>query len=409
MKVFGNKIQIIILFLLVFPLIKGQVSNYYMDLHNLKMTGNYLGCLKYIKENYPITKDHQNLVMYHSFVGDYKVGLEIYFEENTELSKHVLKDVNRLDSLNLDNYKEIAKDSIFKTFAQSDALLINEAHHKNNHRIFLRDNMQELYNMGYKYLFVEALMSKELFEGRKFPLSNSLIYSEPIFGEMIRNALDIGFQVLSYDYMADEVEYSWQNREDAMAKNILKKLDLLPRAKFIIYGGYSHPATNTRDRRLGFQIKEKYKTVSIDQTIFSEEASSYYETNFYIKNTIDLSTIRFIKNDLSISEFDFSLIHPRTKYIDNKPDWYIKDKKKGNLNLLSIDCSNKSELLVQVYKSEEYKQFEGKSLPIYQFVEQISIYTNEIEYYYRNKENELLVIRDDAGVILFQSNIIDLI
>lgn len=400
-----SKLLIIrILFILFSPiLIKAQVEDYYMKVGSLQKNGNYLGLQNYIKEQYNITNDHDGLVMSQTYLGNHKKALELFLE-NKEYAEHGLKSVEKFNSIPSSKYIAVTLDSMFAKFKETDIILINEAHHKANHRVFLMDNLENLYNLGYRYLFIEALMEKQI-KNYTPPTYNMLTYTEPCFGNLARKAMEIGFQLFSYDEGWQDKEYSWQIREDAMANNILNTIKDLKPAKSIVYGGYSHIATNTKDERLGKQLSEKFNVISIDQTNHAEEFSAKYETKFYDSISAKINSSVFFQNNPNHSEFDYTLIHPRTKYINDKPIWYIKDKKKGYIKTTNIKNINTlSEILVQVYKKNDYDKEGDRSLPIYQFVEKNI--RKKIIFYFGNS-NDIIIIRDNKGKIIYKSKAIN--
>ena len=85
-------------------------------------------------------------------------------------------------------------------------IIINEAHHFPYHRIFMASLLQGLYDKGFRYYVAETLnFSDSSINDRKYPLLISGYYTaEPLFGNLVRNALKIGFKVFAYEARTKE-------------------------------------------------------------------------------------------------------------------------------------------------------------------------------------------------------------
>lgn len=395
-----------ILFLLFFLSLKifGQNEvDYYLKCSELINEGNYLGYLQYIENNPDKLVTPEFLGDAYSYVGNYPYALKIY--NNQHMIDELKNEKSKFDSKDFKNYTKKEKQDVFDEISKIDFLLVNEGHFRNYHRIFLRDHFQKLYQLGFRNLFVEGVVDFDTnLNERKYPLINTLTYPEPIYGELIREALLLGFKVYGYDVfeetpqIEDPIE-SWNFRENLQHKNILKNYD---GNKTIIYGGYSHTITNNNSSKhqfLGALLKKDYKVLSIDQTIFVEESTKEIEKDFYTKNASSDKPI-FFKNDNS-SSYDYTLIYPRTQIKDKKPNWLINNKKKGSINWKSI--KTQESILVQVFKTNEFEQNKELAIPIYQFVEKYN--GSYIPYYFNIKKHETLVIRDSKNKILLKKKL----
>lgn len=121
--------------------------------------------------------------------------------------------------------------------------MINEAHYIPKHRHFLKSMLPELSKLGYKYLALEAIAmlseggqyDKDI-EERGYPTIRFGFYTgEPEFGNLIREAVRLGFEIIGYD------QGSGEEREKTGEKNILNKLEALGNdGKTIILCGWDH-------------------------------------------------------------------------------------------------------------------------------------------------------------------------
>ncbi|MDM1377879.1 hypothetical protein [Myroides marinus] len=81
-----------------------------------------------------------------------------------------------------------------------------------------------MYENGYRYLGLEALIDIEI-NDRKFPTLESGFYTVELeFGNFIKQALDLGFIIFGYE-APQEANWdtdNWKNREIGQAQNIYR-------------------------------------------------------------------------------------------------------------------------------------------------------------------------------------------
>jgi hypothetical protein len=128
-----------------------------------------------------------------------------------------------------------AMEYILERAKNEEVLIINEAHHKPKHRFFTRSLLNSLYEQGYRYLGLETLSNRETADFelniRKYPLKYSGTYSnEPQFGNLIREALEIGYMLFPY-----EGEGNGKPREINQAKNIAAFMKTHTDGKYLIH------------------------------------------------------------------------------------------------------------------------------------------------------------------------------
>ena len=231
-----------------------------------------------------------------------------------------------------------AKEAIIRAAKTERILMINESHQNPKHRMFTKSLLRDMYANGYRYLALEALNQQKnippffqdsLFYQRGY-LLNSMAYgtyiSEPQMSNLIRHALDLGYEIISYDSFG-------KGREKNSAGILFKVFEEDKEAKMIIHCGWYHilEKPDPRGRTwLGNELKSStgINPLTIYQDILSErsysEESPFYEmmnfdsTLIFRKETGDFYN-GFADNDY----FDILVYHPRTKYIHNRPHWLI--------------------------------------------------------------------------------------
>jgi hypothetical protein len=162
--------------------------------------------------------------------------------------------------------------------AQSaQVVLVNEAHHDAHTRELTLSLLPSLHRLGYRYFAVEALVESGVsLQARGYPLSSSgtEYLREPIYGELVRTALALGYTVIAYDPAIND----GRQREAVQARTIVDRIFADdPRAKLLVHAGYAH--IDRAKGRLGNQTPMAAilaeltgaKLVSVDQTQFREQ------------------------------------------------------------------------------------------------------------------------------------------
>jgi hypothetical protein len=182
---------------------------------------------------------------------------------------------------------EDAADTIAKAIGDRRLVMINEAHHDAHTRVLTLSLLPKLRAMGFDYFAVEALSDKDPdLAKRGYPIvsSGSEYMHEPLYGEIIREALRLGFKLVPYDIDATDTE----SREKGQAENIYARVFAKdPAAKLFVHAGFAH--IDKGERRLGhvepmaMNLRELsgIEPFSIDQTQFleryTERSDAYHQ------------------------------------------------------------------------------------------------------------------------------------
>jgi len=210
------------------------------------------------------------------YIGNYK---HAFTEKWTDCLGNFPKEYT--DSLLKENFQLAeAKPVVINQAKQYDILCINEAHVHSEHRAFLYNLLDSLYDIGYRYLFLEALnpaidLSK-LNSKMNYPKINWGAYvRDPTFAAAINKAKMLGMKIFPYEPNEQETSLAYEQllvdfpeakkdtsgwymtpdgvkhtlamgeltfsaRDKAMADNIFQVLSRLPKGKTIVYGGGGH-------------------------------------------------------------------------------------------------------------------------------------------------------------------------
>lgn len=336
-----------------------------------------------------------------SFTGDYESALQYqkdtYNEEVDEVARRQI-------SKTIEGFKNIQHADARKFIAfvcrNYRVIMINEAHNKPLHRAFVLSLLDDLYKRGFRYLAMEMLNNFSDHElGKLTPLTGHYC-TEPVAGELIRTALDIGFKLVSYEDTA-AMQHNATQRDSIQAEHIYDVIRDDSSARILVLAGYGHIAEKSLSADYipmgtAFKRISGIDPLTIDQTNMTEESDFAYGKAFYDayvqKFSLTAPSIALINdepvNPTNNSLYDLAVIHPRTIYRDARPAWLNLS---GRRQPLYVKPSNKSTFLVQAYyQFETFGSKPGQVIPADQ------------TYIPSSKGNYLLYLKRGKYVVLFR-------
>ena len=271
----------------------------------------------------------------------------------------------QIDSIKQKYSKVKATDYIIEQAIKNQVIIINEAHHNSFHRTFTKSLLQKLFDNGYSNLGLEALGNGEYLDStlnnRKYPILKTGHYiKDPQFGNLVREALEIGYELFAYENME---KGSGKPREIEQAKNIEKVINSKPNEKFLIHCGFAHAYEGTYkawEKAMAGRLTEYtgINPLTINQVIYSEKSKAEY--NHPLLKALDIKESSVIidkdNNPLKYKRgnawTDIAVFHPNTEYIDNRPNWLFKNDNK-NVSILLDDIQIEFPVLVLAFKKGE--------------------------------------------------------
>ena len=230
----------------------------------------------------------------------------------------------------------------------------------------MRSLLLELFKNGYRNLGLEALSNGENLDSelnrRKYPnLKTGHYIKEPQFGNLVREALEIGYDVFAFESNGE----GESSREIEQAQNIQEKISSKPDEKFLIYSGYDHALEGDHQywgKAMAGRLAEYtgINPLTINQVEYSE--TSIPDFNHPLLKALDVivptvlidqnhSPLRYKQGD---AWTDIAVIHPTTKYIDRRPHWlFSNDTQKVSIDLDDIDIDIEFPVMVLAYKKGE--------------------------------------------------------
>jgi hypothetical protein len=273
-----------------------------------------------------------------SFIGEYQKALEIW-----DRDEHRWPALTREQIDEFSKYKPVsAKSFIIEKAKAEQIIILNEAHHQPYHRIFTTSLLEDLYRQGFRYFGAEAVWNWDtLLNKRKYPILETGFYlQEPCFGNLVREALRIGYVVFSYESTREKTDSAGINlREVDQALNIKKVLDKDPKAKILIHCGFDHLVETpyfSWGKAMAGRLTEYtgINPLTIDQHRFTEHSTSEYENPYFkMTNLLDyavfVDSVGYVFNGVPAhKDYDARVYHPRTRWTNGRPHWIFEGGRK---------------------------------------------------------------------------------
>lgn len=308
---------------------------------------------------------NDNLAQILSMLGDYSSAMQYSIKEYETVDAASQKQLAKtIESLQHIEHLPAEK---YITFLAKNyrVIMVNEAHDKPQHRAFTLSLLEDLYKRGFRYLAMETF---DNFSNHSLQQLNSFTgyyCNEPVAGELVRQALRLGYTLVSYeDTAAIQAHHSASQRDSIQAENLYSVIRHDSNARILVHAGFGHIAEkNTGDgyipMALAFHRISGIDPLTVNQTSMTEESTFGYgrllyqlytgkftvtEPSVALRNNIPLN---ITNNDL----FDVTVIHPPTVYQDGRPTWLsLNGLRKGTY----VKTGDTETFLVQAYYQEEY-------------------------------------------------------
>ena len=307
---------------------------------------------------------NENRCTHYSFIGDIENAIK-GFSDDYDCKWHNYQ-ISAADSLDFINcYPVDARKYIIEQAKNKKIVLINEGHNMPMHRAFTLSLLQSLYDEGYRYFGAEAFTNFSTGvkigknENSNYPIDKTGYYlKDPVFGDLIRQALKIGFKLFAYEDTLKNsevkkngiVDMDLSRRNYYMALNIKSILDKDPSAKILIHAGYGHIIEEKG--AMGGELKKLtgLDPLSISQTTMSEAENRECENPYFKMVDVTSPTVyirkmndsvfldNFMRNRTDIKEknhLDIEVFQPRTKYVNGRANWLYMN---GRRNAIEIDA-----------------------------------------------------------------------
>jgi tetratricopeptide (TPR) repeat protein len=298
----------------------------------------------------------------YSYTGEYKTAFA-----QLDRGRDKLLDVpyyKDLTSSPIDVYEpQTAVEAITTLADKNQVVMINEEHDTPMHRAFTTRLLPILYAKGFRYFAAETLgdRDKEIMT-RGYPTHKTGFYSnDPVFGEMLRAAVRLGFKIVPYEYSSEKLvecrkqgkdaDFCQNERERGQAQNLYDRiLRDDPKAKVLVHVGRGHNQQIKLETwaQMGWHFKEisGITPLSVNQML-SERSEPKYESGLYryVVNKWKFKEPSVFRNNadnyFKTHGYDLAVFHPRSTLEKGRPIWLknLAGRRAYTINLKRLKLS----------------------------------------------------------------------
>lgn len=320
---------------------------------------------------------YQAAMTYASFAGRHSLALGFELKAFGKRKSEPAKLSGKVEVVPAGQY-------IISKYGQEPVIMFNEAHSRGQNRAFFRSILPPLYEKGFRCLAIETLDYKDtLLQKRGYPLQSSGYYTrEAAFGELIREAVSLGFELFPYEdtfWVKDDPRSFMEQvngREKAQADHLADYLKKHPGTKMIVLAGHDHIHKSSRDEwvKMGERLcKILGRDIpSVECTVMQEQAEKSREHPVYqaVLDSFQISQpMVLLQNDTTFywayksGVVDVSVLMPRTNDDLGYPDWMKTSETNHTVLKLPSKVANSGRLL-HIYRQEEWDKYAGQAIPV---------------------------------------------
>lgn len=195
----------------------------------------------YMRDTYSATTDYPFRVIFNQYVSWYQTWVGDYVGARSTFSVAQPAAPDDNESPLQGGYRaEPAVDAIAAMAKGRQAIFFNEAHSNALTRTVTVQLLERLRADGYDHFAAETLYETDRgLAERSYPVADSGFYSEePVYAEMIRTALKLGFTVVAYEATSNATGNA---RELEQARKLVAAtLKKNPKARIVVNAGFAH-------------------------------------------------------------------------------------------------------------------------------------------------------------------------
>jgi hypothetical protein len=258
-----------------------------------------------------------------------------------------------------------AADYILERTRDRKAVFFNEAHSAPATRMLTIELLAKLREQGFDYFAAETLyLADKDLNRRRYPIADRGFYTnEPLYAEMVRTALRLGYKVVAYD--AENAGVG-DPRERAGAENLNEQVFKKdPKARLVVNAGFAH--VQKSGRYLGGSSMGEFfhkitgiDPLTIEQTMMIQHARPDQDHPYYLAITQSKHLSEpsvFVDGDkawtLKPNEYDMSVVFPPEETGPDRPDWLRLRGLRTPYGVASEICNGHFPCLVEARYADE--------------------------------------------------------
>jgi hypothetical protein len=260
-----------------------------------------------------------------------------------------------------------ADETILELAKERKAVFFNEAHSAPITRTLTVELLARLRAQGFTHFAAETLYTKQVDGLRKrgYPVAQDGFYTqEPIYGEMVRAALKLGYTVVAYDAedagLGDARE---RGGAQALYDQVFKRN---PDARLVVDAGFSH-IQKTGVYLGGSSMATFFKKISgidplaVEQTMLIQHARADQDHPYYreVMHSSHPAVPFVYVNDagkpwtLKPNLYDVSVFFPPAEAVENRPTWVSLGGTRQPYSIDSGLCRNQFPCMIEAHYADE--------------------------------------------------------
>ncbi len=301
----------------------------------------------------------QYLSWYQTFIGDYSDALQSF-----SIKEQLLSD-DAPSPLGQPGWHPVPARGYIPTLARSyKAVFLNEAHNVPLTRSLTVQLLKALRAEGFNTFAAETLYRNDSdLQKRGYPIAASGFYTrEPVYAEMVREALKLGYKVVAYE--ADD-QYQGDAREAQQARHLANLFKDDPNTRLVVNAGYAH--IQKQGKFLGAQSMAEHfiedtgiQPLAVEQTMLLSHDGSVLDHPYYaavVQSLNPSQPIVFVDKDgkpWSLQPgYDISVFFPMTHLRDGRPTWLTLGDLRVPYYVDGGICQNRFPCLVEARYADE--------------------------------------------------------
>ncbi len=220
----------------------------------------------------------------------------------------------------------------------SRVVMVNEAHHDAGSRLLTLRLLPLLYARGFRYLAAEAFAPDSVLAAQPgYPTPAMGTYlGEPVFGEIVREALRLGYTLVPYEIEdGEEGGPDPQARRDSMQAAHLaeRTVERDPTARVLVHAGFAHVHEAATEfwhpMAAFFRERTGIDPLTVDQVAMGERSTRAHDSADYRAAEPSLRGAPAVLlgpsgGTLQLGDaapVDVQVVRPRTVYRTGRPTW----------------------------------------------------------------------------------------
>lgn len=304
----------------------------------------------------------QYISWYLSFLGDYPAAMRAF-----SIAQPLQHDDNPSPLAAGSGYTASpALDAIPELAKNYRIVLLNEAHNVTLTRSLTVPLLSRLREQGFNYFAAETLSHTDpTLSSRGYPTDNSGFYTEePVYAEMVRTALKLGFKVVAYEATTESGVSDV--RETEQARNLYTQVfEHDPNARLVINAGYDHilkSGTYLGGSSMAEHLSKltHLPMLAVEQTMLYPRPADGGNHPYYtavMKTLRPQSPLVFVNADgkpwALRAGYDVSVFFPPEKIERGRPTWLSLDGLRVPHYVSGSYCQGHYPCLVEAHYSDE--------------------------------------------------------